>query len=252
MYCENCGVFLPESVRFCTNCGVKIAPAPEMNINPAPENPNAAEVKQPEPKQPEQAVTGVKAGYSERISDPAFARYLKNTSRWSALFSLILAVAAVAGFYIYGETSSEMDNPEALYIGLGIGGMFLLIALYSIISRKRSKTWDGVVVEKTVKKKNRRQSTGSGDNDYYIHHYTEYSVIIREERRGKIHNLTAEDDTTVFDYFKVGDLVRHHAWLNSYEKYDKSQDSIIFCNACATLCQITDDVCWRCNCPLLK
>ena len=252
MYCENCGVFLPESVRFCTNCGVKIAPAPEMNINPAPENPNAAEVKQPEPKQPEQAVTGVKAGYSERISDPAFARYLKNTSRWSSLFSLILAVASVAGFYIYGETSPEMDNPEALYIGLGIGGMFLLIALYSIIARKRSKTWDGVVVEKTVKKKNRRQSTGSGDNDYYIKHYTEYTVIVRENHSGKTHNLTAEDDTTVFDYYKVGDLVRHHAGLNSYEKYDKSQDSIIFCNACATLCQITDDVCWRCNCPLLK
>ena len=143
MYCENCGVFLPESTRFCTNCGVKIAPAPEMKINPAPETPNAAESKPPAPAP---AATGVKAGYSERISDPAFARYLKNTSRWSSLFSLILAVAAVAGFYIYGETSPEMDNPEALYIGLGIGGMFLLIALYSIIARKRSKTWDGVVV----------------------------------------------------------------------------------------------------------
>ena len=143
MYCENCGVFLPESTRFCTNCGVKIAPAPEMKINPAPETPNAAESKPPAPAP---AATGVKTGYSERINDPAFARYLKNTSRWSSLFSLILAVAAVAGFYIYGETSPEMDNPEALYIGLGIGGMFLLIALYSIIARKRSKTWDGVVV----------------------------------------------------------------------------------------------------------
>ena len=159
MYCENCGVFLPESTRFCTNCGVKIAPAPEMKINSVPENPNAAEAKQPEPKPPAPAATGVKAGYSNRINDPAFARYLKNTSRWSSLFSLILAVASVAGFYIYGETSSEMDNPEALYIGLGIGGMFLLIALYSIISRKRSKTLDGVVVEKTVKK-NMRSNSG--------------------------------------------------------------------------------------------
>ena len=65
MYCENCGVFLPESTRFCTNCGVKIAPAPEMKINPAPETPNAAEAKQPEskppePKPPAPAATGVK------------------------------------------------------------------------------------------------------------------------------------------------------------------------------------------------
>ena len=70
--------------------------------------------------------------------------------------------------------------------------------------------------------------------------------------RSKKHRLTAEDDRTVFDYFQVGDHVRHHAGLNSYEKYDKSQDSIIFCNACATLCQISDDVCFRCKCPLLK
>lgn len=188
-------------------------------------------------------------GYSERIHDPTFARYLQNTNRWSAVFSVILAVAAVIGFYIYGETSREMENPQAMFIGLGIGSMFLLIALYTIIARKRSKTWDGVVVDKTVKKKNRRQSTGN--SDYYIHNYTEYAVIVRNER-GKMHRLTAVDDDTVFNYYQIGDRVRHHAGLNSYEKYDKSRDSIVFCNACATLCDINDDVCWRCKCPLLK
>lgn len=29
-----------------------------------------------------------KIGYSERIKDPAFVRYLKNTNRWSSVFSL--------------------------------------------------------------------------------------------------------------------------------------------------------------------
>lgn len=229
MYCKHCGTSLQENIRFCTNCGAQIDSTP--NTQPP--------------------ARGGRIGYSQRIHDPAFARYLKNTNRWSALFSVILAVAAIIGFYIYGETSREMENPQALFIGLGIGGMFLLIALYTIITRKRSKTWDGVVADKTVQQKNRRQSTGSGDNDYYIHYYTEYAVIVRDER-GKTHRLTAEDDRTVFDYFQVGDRVRHHAGLNSYEKYDKSRDSIIFCNACATLCQISDDVCFRCKCPLLK
>ncbi len=32
----------------------------------------------------------------------------------------------------------------------------------------------------------------------------------------------------------------------------ESKDGIIFCNACATLCQISDHVCLRCKCPLLK
>ena len=229
MYCKHCGAGLAEDTRFCTGCGAQVDPAPDSC--PA-------------------AGCG-RIGYSERIHDPAFARYLKHTNRWSALFSMILAIAAVVGFYIYGETSREMENPQAMFIGLGIGGLFLLIALYTVIARKASKTWDGVVVDKTIKKKNRRQSTGSGDNDYYIHYYTEYAVIVRDER-GKTHRMTAEDDRTVFDYFQVGDRVRHHAGLNSYEKYDKSRDSILFCNACGTLCQIRDDVCFRCKCPLLK
>lgn len=229
MYCEHCGTALTENARFSTGCGIQISVAPDSH-----------------PTEGAQRI-----GYSERIHDPAFAGYLKNTNRWSAIFSMMLAFAAVIGFYIYGETSREMENPQALFIGLGIGGMFFLIALYTIIARKRSKTWDGVVVDKTVKQKNRRQSTGSGDNDYYIHYYTEYAVIVRDER-GKTHRLTAENDDTVFNYYQIGDCVRHHAGLNSYEKYDKSRDSIVFCNACATLCDINDDVCFRCKCPLLK
>lgn len=226
---DDCGATLPNNTRFCTVCGAQ--------INDKPSNLFSGEVG--------------RIGYSERINDPAFALYLKNTNRWSAIFSMVLAVAAVLGFYIYGETSSEMENPQALFIGLGISGMFFIIALYTIIARKRSKTWDGVVTDKTIKKKNRRQSTGGGD-DYYIHYYTEYAVIVRENGNGKIHHMTAEDDDTVFNYYQIGDRVRHHAGLNSYEKYDKSKDSIIFCNGCGTLCEISDHICFRCQCPLLK
>ncbi len=230
MYCNHCGTTLLDNTRFCTGCGAQTSSEPDSRP----------------------VAGGGRIGYSERIHDPAFAGYLKNTNRWSAIFSTVLAVAAVVGFTVAGELGVDnMENPQALYIGLGIGGMFLAIALYTIIARKRSKTWDGVVVDKTIKKKNRRQSTGSGDDDYYIHHYTEYAVIVRD-KRGKTHLLTAEDDDTRYNYFQVGDHVRHHAGLNSYEKYDKSKDSIVFCNACATLCDIKDDVCFRCKCPLLK
>jgi len=72
-----------------------------------------------------------------RISDPAFAKYI---NCWSTVFSIILAVAAVVGIYIAGETGSEIDNPESLYIELGIGGMLLLIALFKIFGRKCSTT----------------------------------------------------------------------------------------------------------------
>lgn len=227
MYCYKCGSVLAENSGFCTLCGAE-------NVSASGEDTRTN--------------TG-NIGYSPRISDPAFKKYIKNSNRWSGVFAAGLAVAAIVGFYIYGQTSPQMDNPQALYIGLGIGAMFLLIALFQIISRKRSRTWDAVVVDKTIEKKRRKKN--SGTDGFYYQNYTEFAVVIRDQA-GKKHRLTAENDDTVYNYYKVGDHVRHHAGLNSFEKYDKSNDNIIFCSACASLCDISDDVCFRCNCPLLK
>ena len=187
-------------------------------------------------------------GFSSKINDPAFKKYVTNSNKYATIFAGILAVAAIVGFYIAGETSSEMDNPESLYIGFGIAGMFLLIALFQIRSKKQGKTWDGTVVDKKMKEKSRRRS--SGDDDYW-EKYMEYNVFIRAEN-GKMHEIRVENDDTRYNYFNVGDKVRRHKGINSYEKFDKSNDFIIFCNACATLCNINDDFCFRCKCPLLK
>jgi hypothetical protein len=185
-------------------------------------------------------------GYSPKIDDPAMAGYVKNSNRWSAIFALIIAIAAVAGFYIAGETGSEMENPESLYIGLGIGSMFLLIAIFQIAGRLNSKTWDGIIVDKKAVKKRRRIK-----DDDSIKEYIEYTIFIRNNN-GKTRTSSADDDDTLYNYYQIGDKVRHHKGLNSFEKYDKSKDSIIFCNACASLNHIDDDFCFRCKCPLLK
>jgi hypothetical protein len=226
MVCKNCGLGLQENAKFCTACGATVT---------EPENALGAR--------------NGRIGYSKKITDPDFAKYIKKANSWSAIFSVILAAAAVIGFYIYGESGAEMDNPQALYIGLGIGGMFILIALFSVIGRKRSRTWDGIVVDKQVKVKRRKRYTA--DDRYHMEEYTEYTVSVRQDN-GKMHSMSAEDDDTVFNYWQVGDRLRRHGGLNSYEKYDKSQDSIIFCSACATLCDINDEYCGRCKCPLLK
>lgn len=219
---------MSDTARFCAACGRAAA----------------------EPAGGRTAAAGGRVGYSHRISDPAFAKYIKNSNRWSGIFSIILAVVAVAGFYIAGEAGAEgMENPQALYIGLGIGGMFVVIALIQILRRNRSRTWDGVVEDKTVKKKTEQHTYG--DNDVSYENYLEYTVVVRSEQ-GKRYYLRAKNDDTKYNYFQIGDRVRHHAGLNSYEKYDKSRDGIVFCNACGTLCDIGDDVCHRCKCPLLK
>lgn len=226
MVCGHCAEALSGQDRFCTSCGASVQ-----------ESGQGTDVKN---------AKGL-IGFSHKINDPAFARYVKDSNRWSLIFSLVIAAAAVIGFYIYGETSYEMDNPQALLIGLGIGGMFVLIALFQILGRKRSTTWDGTVVDKKIEHKKRKQ--GPRDN-WYWQKYTLYTVVVRSDR-GKTYELTAEDDDTLYNYWKIGDRLRHHAGLN-YEKYDKSKDEIIFCNACASLNDINDDYCHRCKCPLLK
>jgi len=226
MRCSHCGADSSENIKFCTECGSAIGDL----VN------NTADVQ-------ENLI-----GFSSRINDPAFARYIKNTKHWALMFAFILALIVVVSFFIYGETSSEMDNPEALFIGLGIGGMFIAIAMFQIAGINRSSTWDGVVIDKKIEQKRRKRHS---DNDYYWEQYTLYTVCIRSDS-GKIHTSSADDDDTVFNYYQIGDRVRHHKGLNSYEKYDKSKDAIIFCNSCASLNDIREDTCFRCHCPLLK
>lgn len=225
MYCLHCGEALSDEDQFCTSCGTAVAASADTE------------------KRDSSLI-----GFSSKIKDPAFARYLKNSNRWSLLFALILAAAAIIGFYIYGETSYEMDNPQALFIGMGIGGMFIVIAIFQIIGRKRSTTWDGTVVDKKIERKKRKR--GSDDTQHW-ETYTLYSVVVRSDK-GKKYYLSFEDDDTVYNYWKIGDKLRHHGGLNSYEKYDKSGDEIIFCGACGSLNDINDDTCFRCGCPLLK
>lgn len=179
-------------------------------------------------------------GYSERISNPAFRKYVRNTKQWAGIFSMALAVIVTTSFTVYGHLSDEMDNPEALYIGLIIGGMFMAIGLYRVLGIKLSKTWDGKVTNKLIRHKRK---------DRLI---VEYIVVITRNDTKKAYELTSTDDDTVYNYYHIGDSVRHHGGLNSFEKYDKTNDTIIFCNACATLNDIQDDVCFRCRCPLLK
>lgn len=236
MYCEKCGAKLPDNTNFCNFCGVRLKPEQETQ--------EAAALTVGAP------ALNISKGFSEKINDPAFAKYLKNSNRWALIFSVGLALIAVLGFTIAGAMGVDnMENPQAFFYGLGVGGMFILIGLFSVLSRKRSRTWDGTVVDKKVQKKRRQEHYT--DDDYRWVEYLEYSVVIKEDN-GKKHEIKANDDDTKYNYFSIGDRVRHHGGLNSYEKYDKTGDTIIFCNACATLCDINDDTCFRCKCPLLK
>lgn len=185
--------------------------------------------------------------YSPKIDDPAFDKYRKNSRSWSLIFSGIIAVIAVIAFPAYGEISGEMEMPYSLFYGLGIGGMFVAIALFQVISKSRDSTWDGVVVDKQIYDRRRFDN----NSDSYTT-YTDYEYAVRRDDNEKVYTHSTENDATVYNYYKIGDKVRHHKGLGLYEKYNKSEDTFLFCTACSSINEITDEYCFRCKCPLLK
>ena len=174
--------------------------------------------------------------YSNKINDPCFKKHLKNTRNYNFIFSFALGLIALTGFYLYGEFSNDMDNPQALYVGMVIGGMFFMIGIYSAFSGGRKPTWDGIVIEKKIISKADKML---------------YNVYIEKENK-KIHELVSEDDNIYYEYYKIGDKVRYHGKLGTLEKFDKTNDKIIFCNACAFMNYIEMDKCALCGCVLLK
>lgn len=227
MYCSNCGSNLSENARFCINCGY--APAPPVQ-QPFP---------MPGQNQP-------LVGFSSRINHPAFSKYRRDSTRWALVFSIIIAVAAVIGFPIYGSVSGELEMPYSLYYGMGIGAMFIVIAVITSVSKVKDTTWDGIVVDKKIYEKQRY--------DKYSDMFTTYTVYEYKVKRDnrKVYSHRTENDDTVYNYYNIGDRVRHHKGFGVYEKFDKSKDTFLLCTACASINNISEEVCHRCKCPLLK
>jgi hypothetical protein len=55
----------------------------------------------------------------------------------------------------------------------------------------------------------------------------------------------------MYDYLDIGDRVRYHPALETYEKYDKSKDEVIYCNVCRRGTRFNDR-CERCKNLLFK
>ncbi|HNT30229.1 MAG TPA: zinc-ribbon domain-containing protein [bacterium] len=244
MFCIQCGRSLPDYAKFCSGCGKVQEPISAEAVQPAASQPQA----QPVAAAPSPVIQPASnlVGWSERITDPAFAKYLKNSSRWAYIFSFILFAAAVIGFPIYGEKSGELAMPQSLYYGLGIGGMFVAIAFLTNLARSRDKSWDGVVIDKKVSKRVRYDDDSSTSTTFWV-----YEIKIKCDN-GKTKTIRQENNDTFYNYFQINERVRHHKGFNVLEKYDKSHDSHLFCIACAQRVESSVDHCPRCKCPILK
>lgn len=267
MYCVKCGLQASDDIKFCTNCGtpivkdeaihhrsVKMQPTNDIESMHHDElqvvkNDNSEQEKLIDQgkldNQNDQYDQQLEIGFSSHIQDPAFARYQKHSRIWSYSFSIGLAVIALIAFPIYGNWSGELDMPDSLYMGILIGGMFVVIAILQDLKRRFDSTWDGVVVHKdsyTIKKRNRNGTTTR--TPYYV-----YKV---QKENGKKVTHKSRTMPGLYSYYNVDDRVRHHKGFMYYEKFDKSKDDKILCAACLSMNDIKHDTCSRCKCPLLK
>lgn len=224
MFCPNCGNELSGNNSFCGRCGSALNPSKPGY---------------------QQTATISRIGFSPKINDPAFNKYKKKSVTWSFLFAGILAIIAIIAFPIYGNKSGDIDWPESLYYGMGIGGMFLVIAMLQTIKRSADKTWDGVVFYKNS------YSQRESDDDGHSEYHRIYEMKIRKDS-GATKTHKWKDTQGLYGYYDVGDRIRHHKGFSYYEKYDKSRDSQIMCIACMSFQDINQEVCKRCKCPLLK
>ncbi len=222
MYCQHCGAAI-ENARFCPSCGGK----------------------QNSQEQTESFNTNRLVGYSDKINDPRIAAVMKKMNSSGIVFTFILAVVVVIGFTVAGAAEAGgFELPSAFFMGVGIGGLIIVIAFFQKLRTKNDKTWNGVIIDKQVK----QPSYSERRQGYY---QTKYTVHIRLEN-GKTKTMQYTED--LFNYYQIGDHVRHHAGTASHilEKYDKSNDTVIYCIACTSKNDIKNDLCHRCKSPLLK
>ncbi|MGI6326552.1 MAG: zinc-ribbon domain-containing protein [Saccharofermentanales bacterium] len=230
-FCVKCGSAVSEGARFCPICG------------------NAVQAVQGDTRQPvsgfQQARQQSLVGWTNRHLEPAvLARAAKN-KKGAWIFTVVLTIAFPVGFFIAGNVMEDLPLNEAVIIGVGLGVLMLVIGLVRI-SRMKSGTWEGTVTDKRHKQKIERDQ-----DDSYTRYRTVYTLVLTEDN-GKKHTLNYTDNRAVYDYFNIGDRVRCHMAFGTYEKYDKSKDSMLFCNICGKINDITSDTCHSCRLPLFK
>jgi len=215
-FCTTCGSATIADARFCPACGNALNPAHPQSV-----------------------------GWTTHHLDPAVQQRAEKNKKNAWIFTIFLTFAFPIGFALAGIFMEDMPIGEALLIGIGLGLMMLIIGIIRI-SKMKSGTWDGTVTDKKQKRK-----LDHSQDDSVTREKTIYTIVITESN-GRQHRLNYTDNTTMYNYFNIGDRVRCHMAFGTYEKFDKSRDSIIYCNICGTQNDISLNQCKSCRLPLFK
>lgn len=237
--CGSCGVKLSEEVAFCPHCGAPVGEAAKGLPNVPAQT--AATLPQSDIPLQHQAVL---VGWSERSHDPQILEAARKNKKSAVGCAWIFVALFPIGFLLAGLFIDEMPLGEGLIIGTVLGVLMLIINFMRIKDMKKP-VWEGVVTEK-FQKERRRHRDDNADT------YTEYTTVIRTDAGKKKRIIEKDSRRDMYDYLAVGDRVRYHPAFGTYEKYDKSKDRIIYCNVCSMMNPVENDRCKRCDNLLFK
>ncbi len=233
--CAVCGTEVPDDADFCISCGS----AKGSGAAASPSLPNGVAVPTP-------SGTGL-VGFSDRCNEPEIDAAAQKNRKIGIGCLWVLTLVPLIGLPIAGLLVDDFPFGEAVAIGVGIAAVMLIFNLIAL-RRTKQPMWEGVVVNKYSKEKSEHRG---GEEDNY-RTYTEYTTVINTDA-GKKKTIVEKDSRRhMYDYLSVGDKVRFHPRFGTYEKYDKSKDSIIYCNVCTVMNPIQNDRCKRCNNLLFK
>lgn len=238
-HCSDCGAALTEGAAFCISCGKPVDSGKAQAAAPPP----VYEVRRESVAQ-----TGL-IGFSARSTSPEIAAAAKESRKTSVGCMWVLVLVPLLGFPLAGLLIEEFPLGEGLVIGVGIALVMLIINLLALSGSKKP-AWDGVVVRKYSRERYDRHRS-EGETDTYTS-YTEFNTVIKKDSGGKKTIVEKGSGRIMYDYLSEGDRVRYHPAFQTYEKYDKSGDRIIYCNVCSMMNPIENDRCKRCNNLLFK
>ena len=221
MICKKCGAQTLENAEFCRKC--------------------AAAMKNQGISSSSQGTTGL-VGWSNCYQNPEIIAVVKKKNKSIIGYAWALVLVFPIGFLIAGLFFKTMSLVGGLVIGLVLGLLMVVINLV-FIKNRRNQIWEGVITEKYQKEIIEEDDSDDIDIDY---------VIMVEKTDGQKHPMIYRNRREMYDYFQIGDHVRYYVGLGTYEKYDKSKDSIIYCNVCLTENPISNVRCEKCNNILFK
>ena len=229
-FCWNCGERIEKGEQICPKCGVKYDGKNKYDNDSA------------------LGAGGI--GWSEQVGHPSLKNYFKSYCKCVLVWLIGLSILIPTILLLIGDI--ELDS-EGTFVIKGVVTIFWVVGILFLLSLygRNKPDWDGVVEDKKIIQKTRTRKDREGRK--YKESYTEFVIFIRKQD-GSLYELAKEDDSTLCEYYRIGDYVRYHGnrFLKYFEKYDKSLDTTIYCVSCGSRRDIRDNFCGGCGCVILK